>query len=144
MTETTDINGTSPLIRLIQLAGVLQLLIVAMNVPLPRILRYREELAAVSPIIRQVFIVHSAYIVLMLIGFSALCFRFAPDLAGDSALGTFLSGCLAVFWGLRVPIQLCYYDAGLKRRYWIVHGLFTLAIVFMTGLFSFAALRGMR
>ena len=129
----------NPLIPYIWLAGAVQLFIVAMNVPLPRVLGYREQLARVSPIIRQIFIVHSIYIVLVLIGFSLLCFRFASQLAGESPIGVFFSGCLAVFWTLRLIIQLFYYDAKLKRTYRTVHLAFTLAIGFLSGVFAIAA-----
>lgn len=129
-----------PLIPYIWLAGAIHLFIAAMNVPLPRILGYREQLARVSPIIRQIFVVHSIYIVLVLIGLSLLCFRFASQLAGDNPIGVFLSGCLAVFWTLRLLIQLFYYDAKLKNTYRLVHLTFTLAIGFLSGVFSIAAL----
>ena len=122
------------------LAGGLQLLIVAMNVPLPRVLSYRQELSKVSPIIRQIFIVHSVYIVLVIIGFSVLCFCFAPELASGSPLGTFLSGALAVFWGGRLLIQLGYYNADTKKKHPFGHALFTVAIGLLSGIFAVTAL----
>jgi len=131
----------NPLVPAIWLAGGIQLFIVAMNVPLPRVLRYHEELAKLSPIVRQIFIVHSAYIVLVVIGFSALCFWFATELAGGSPLGTFLSGALAAFWGTRLIIQLGYYDANTKRRHRFGHVLFTLLIGLLSSIFTVAALR---
>ena len=134
----------SPLIPYIWLAGAVHVFIVAMNVPLPKMLGYREELARVSPIIRQIFVVHSIYILLVLIGLSLLCFRFAPQLAGGSPIGVFLSGCMAVFWGLRLLIQLFYYDASLKSKHRIAHLTFTLAIGFLSGVFAIAALGIMR
>jgi hypothetical protein len=60
------------------LAGGVQLAIAIANLWVPRVLHYRENFAKLSPMVRQVFIVHSVYIVLMLLGFSALCLFFAP------------------------------------------------------------------
>ena len=134
----------NPLVPVIWLAGGIQLFIVAMNVPLPRVLRYREELAKLSPIVRQIFIVHSAYIVLVVIGFSVLCFCFATELAGGSPLGTFLSGALAAFWVARLIIQLGHYDADTRRRYRLGHVLFTFLIGLLSGIFTVAALRIIR
>lgn len=131
----------NPLVPAIWLAGGIQLFIVAMNVPLPKVLRYREELSKLSPIIRQIFVVHSGYIILVVIGFSVLCFRFAPELAGGSPLGTFLSGALAVFWGARLLIQLNYYDVDTRTKYRIGHVLFTASIGLLSGIFTVAALR---
>jgi len=43
----------------IQLAGALQLITAAANFFLPAKLHYRENLAKVSPIIREIFTVHA-------------------------------------------------------------------------------------
>lgn len=132
----------NPLIPYIWAAGGVQLLIAASNLLLPSRLRYRENLSKVSPIIRQIFIVHSLYIVLVLGVFSALCFLHAPELAGGGPLGKFLSGCLAVFWLLRIPIQLFYYDPEMKKRNPLANVALTMAILFLSGIFASAALGG--
>ena len=75
-----------PFLWYLWLAGAVQLVILLANIPLPKKLRCRENLARVSPMIRAVFIVHWAYIVLVLGIFTALCFGFASDLAGSSRL----------------------------------------------------------
>ena len=77
---------------------------------LPRKLRYAENLRRVEPIIRQVFIVHSVYIVYVLVAFAVICFAFAPELAGATRLGRFLSAWLALFWAPRLIVQWTYYD----------------------------------
>ena len=101
----------------IQLAGALQLITAAANFFLPAKLHYRENLAKVSPIIRQIFTVHSIYIVLVLVGLGLICLLFPNDLCGASALGRFLCGFLAIFWGLRVVLQFCYYDSAVKKEH---------------------------
>ncbi len=106
----------NPLLPLaVQGAGILQFVIAAANFFLPAKLNYPENLAKVSPIVRQIFTIHSIYIVLVLIGFALLCFFFPRELCGSNALGKCLSGFLAIFWGLRVPIQFFYYDRAIKR-----------------------------
>ena len=100
----------------IQLAGICQLGVAAANFFVPAKLHYRENLVRLSPIVRQVFIVHSVYIVLVLIGFGAICLLFPSDLCGASSLGRFLCGFLAVFWGLRIVLQVVYYDGAIKKE----------------------------
>ena len=68
------------------MAGAIQLLDVVVNLALPRTIQCRENLARVSPLVRQVFIVHWFYILLVLVIFGAACLLFAPDLAGGSPL----------------------------------------------------------
>lgn len=122
------------------LAGAVQVLILLANIPLPKILRCRENLARVSPMIRAVFIVHWAYIALVLGIFAGLCFRFAPDLAGASGLGRFLAGCMAVFWLARVPVQIFFYDSETRRRNRFADVLFLGCFSYLGAVFAAAAL----
>ena len=101
----------------IQIAGGLQLMTAVANFFLPRILQYRENLAKVSPIIREIFTIHALYIVLVLVGFGLICLLFPQELCGASPLGKFFCGFLAIFWGLRVPIQFFYYDQTVKKEH---------------------------
>jgi hypothetical protein len=121
-------------------AGVLQLVIIAANLVLPKKLRCRENLSRVSPMVREVFIVHWVYIVLVLGIFTSLSFWFAPELAGASRLGRYLSAVIAVFWLLRVPIQLFFYDPELRKQNRFGDVIFLLAFSFLGVVFSIAAL----
>jgi len=86
------------------------------NLFLPAKLNYRENLCRVSPIIRQIFVVHSVYIVGVVLMFAAVTFAFAGDLASGRGLGRFLAAAMAVFWLVRAPVQLLYYDAAVRRE----------------------------
>src|SRR5579864_1081927 len=121
-------------------AGALQLLIIAANFVLPTKLQCRENLARVTPMIRAVFVVHWVYIVLVLGIFTSLSFWFAPELAGASRLGRFLSAVIAVFWLLRVPIQVFFYDPELRKQNRFGDVIFLIAFSFLGVVFSVAAL----
>jgi hypothetical protein len=121
-------------------AGVLQWLVAASNVYAARIFRYRQEMAKVSPFVREVFVVQNVYIMATVATFGVLCLRFAPDLAGRTPLGTFLSGSLAIFWGGRIAIQLFFYDRDVKRARPVAHLAFLATFVYLCGLFAAAAL----
>ena len=123
----------------IWIAGGVQLAIAAANFVLPRKLRYEENLTRVDPIIRQIFVVHSAFIVFVLVAFATLCFLFAPEFRA-SPLGRFLSGWLALFWALRLVVQWVYYDAEVRHRNLLAHWLFSLAIVYLVVVFTLPAL----
>jgi len=112
----------------------------AANVSLPRRLRYRENLSRVSPIIRQIFVVHSIYVVFVVLFFGVLCLFFALVLPGGSGLGRFLSATMAIFWLVRVPLQLFYYDAELRKQYRLADAAFSLSAVFLGSVFAVAAL----
>lgn len=104
------------LLLLLWLAGFVQVAIAFANFFLPAKLEYRENLSRVAPIIRQIFVVHSVYIVGVVLLFAAVTFGFAGELASGQGLGRFLAGAIALFWLLRTPVQLLYYDATLRRQ----------------------------
>ena len=130
----------NPLVPLLWMAGCVQLAIFAANFLLPGRLAVRVELPRLSPILRQVFLVHWAYILFVLLIFAALSFLFASELAGGSTLGRAMSACMALFWSTRILIQLFYYDAALKRENRAGNILFTSAFTFLAAVFTAAAL----
>lgn len=132
---------TSELMRdLIWGAGVAHVGIIAANVPLPARLRVRERLAGVPKFVRQIFYVHWLYIVIVVGLFAALCFGFAPELAGASRLGRFLSGFIAAFWLLRIVLQLVYYDREVRRANWALDTLYIGALIVLVAIFGTTAL----
>ena len=130
-----------PLSAWIQVAGAVQLAIGLANLPLASRLQYRKNLAGASEIVRQVFYVHAAYIVLVVFGFAALSLLFPTELASGRPLGRFLSTFLAIFWLLRVPIQLFYYPNEIRRQNRLADVVFIVAFAFLALIFGLAALR---
>jgi amino acid permease len=127
------------LLAILWLAALVQILIAAANFYLPRKLKYQENLERVAPIIRQIFVVHSVYIVGVLLLFAALTFGFAAELASGHGLGRFLAAGICVFWLFRAPVQLLYYDASLRRTNRLGDIAFTAAAVFLTVAYGAAA-----
>ncbi len=122
------------------IAGFVQLAIALVNVALPTKLNYRGNLARVAPIIRQVFVVHSAYIVGIVLLFAVITFGFAADLASGRGLGRFLAASMALFWLCRVPLQLFYYAAALRRANRAGDAAMTAAISLLAMTYGVAAL----
>jgi hypothetical protein len=127
--------------QLVRVAGIVHLVLVVANFAAPRWLDYDRGLAGASLIVRQVFRVHAAYIVLVLASFAALCLLFADELAGGTGLGRFMSVFLAIFWLPRPFVQLLYYDRGLRRRYRLLDLGFLLLFGYLAAVFTAAALR---
>jgi hypothetical protein len=76
--------------------------------------------------------------------FGVASILFAPELAGGSDLGRFLSGFLAIFWGGRIIIQLFFYDRDVKRTRPIANLLFLGAFIYLCGVFAVACLQPSR
>jgi hypothetical protein len=122
-------------------AGAVHLGIMAANVPLPGRLRVRERLAGVPRFVRQIFYVHWVYILIVLGLFAALCFGFAPELAGASSLGRFLSAFMAAFWLLRIVLQVVYYDKEIRRENRGLDMIYLASLAVLVVIFAAAALR---
>ena len=122
------------------LAGFVQLAMAFANLFIPKKLNYRENLSRVAPIIRQIFVVHSVYIVGVVLLFAVLTFGFAAELASGRGLGRFLAAAMAFFWLFRTPVQVLYYDASLRRTNRLGDVAFTSAALFLTITYGAAAL----
>lgn len=130
-------NALAPLI---QIAGVVQLLILAANFALPKRLALDRFLPRLSPILRQMFLVHWIYILIVILLFSGVSLIFPDDLAGGSGLGRAFSAALALFWTSRLVVQLLYYDRAFLHRHRAGHLVFTAAFAYLGGVFALAAL----
>src|SRR5713226_4192960 len=108
------------------LAGFVQIAIATANLFIPKKLNYQENLSRVAPIIRQIFVVHSVYIVGVVLLFAVVTFGFAA--------------AMALFWLCRAPVQLLYYDASLRQTNRAGDVAFTLAALFLTTTYGAAAL----
>jgi len=131
---------TFDLVTWLWVAGAIQTAIVLANAVLPAKLNVHKGMASVPRSLRQVFVVHWIYIVLTVSLFSLVCFFFARDLAGGSRLGRFLCIAMGGFWGLRLPLQLFYYDAELRRENRALDLAYVLALVALIAIFGAAAL----
>ena len=124
----------------IYVAGALHFMVASANIFAFGKFRYLEHLRTVPPVVRQVFLVQNAYIMLVQVGFALLCFFFACELTSGRPLGQSLAGFLAVFWGTRVVLQLFYYDRELRRENRFFDVLFLVADGFLAAVFALAAL----
>ena len=121
-------------------AAVLQWLVASSNLFAARIFAYREELAKLSPFVREVFIVQNIYIMSTVAMFGIVSIVITPELAGGSDLGRFLSGFLAIFWGGRIILQLFFYDHAVKRSRPIANLVFLATFICLCGVFAVACL----
>ena len=128
------------MILLLRLAGVLHFVVALANFFAARFFRYRANMALVEPFVREVFWVQNAFILLTTMALGTLCLRFPFELNGGSQLTRSLCGFGSVFWGLRLLVQLFFYDANTKRRFPLANRAFTLVFIFLTLTFGAAAI----
>jgi hypothetical protein len=127
----------------LRIVGVLMALLVVVNLFVPGHLRWREETARLSLVNRQIFQVHSIFIVLTLALFSALLLTSSETLLQPTRLSRAVLIGLTIFWGARMLVQWFFYSPDIwrgNRFNTVMHYVFSAAWVYVTGIFA-AALR---
>lgn len=121
---------------LVILAGVGQLILAAASLAIPRVLRWREEIAKLRPLTGQIFWTYAAYIWAANVSFGLLS-ALAPGWLLDGApLARAVAGYIALYWGARLAIQFAWFDRSDAPR----GPLFAVAEVGLVALFAYLAL----
>ncbi len=118
----------------LRLAGLILSGLVLANFVAAKRFGYARNLAGAEVLVRQVFYVHCAYIVVIIAALAFLCLGW-PHLLLEDGMGRVLCVFFALFWASRVVVQLTYYDRVRRRqdRVWDIFflGVFTtLAVIF--------------
>jgi hypothetical protein len=125
----------------LRVVGVLMAGLVVLNVFVPRRFGWREELARLSLLNRQIFQVHALFLILTLALFSALLVTSADALLERTQLARAVLVGLTAFWGLRLAVQWFYYSPALwrgQRFNTLMHVLFSGLWLYVTGVFAAA------
>jgi hypothetical protein len=139
MTLTADV-----LLLHLRIVGVFMALLVVVNLLVPARLHWREEMARLSLVNRQIFQVHSLFIVLTLALFSALLLTSSDALLERTPLSRAVLMGLTIFWGARMLMQWFYYSPKVWRGNRFntrVHYMFSVAWVYVTAIFAAALWR---
>jgi hypothetical protein len=111
------------------------------HVALPRALGWREDLAQVSLLNRQVGTVHVFFIGLTCVLLGALPLLMPEELLGRDRLPGAVLVVEAIFWGARLLVQLAVFDRSLwlgDRRRTLAHVAFSALWAYVTGVFVWA------
>lgn len=130
---------------LIRLGGWAHLAIAAASLAVPGQLDWRRRLAVLDEFHRRLFWVYAAFILYVNVGFGVLSLAAAPELATGAGPGRMLAAFIALYWLLRLVVQLAMFDprpvidGPLPRLGY--HAL-TVAFVFLVAVYGLAALAG--
>ena len=133
----------TPLLTLaLQIAAAGQLCVAVLNLFLPRLLGWRDDLAKMPLLIREVFQIHVWFISITLAIFVAITWRFAAEM-NVNPVCRWLAGAISIFWGIRTVLQLSYYSSshwrGIPSRT-AVHVVLLAAYGCLTAVYGLAAL----
>jgi hypothetical protein len=129
------------LAQLIFAAGVGQLCVLIASALVPVRLRWRDELAPLNPLCRQLFWVYGGYVVLSIVSLGVLCLVNSAELAAGSRLARGLAVYMMLFWGIRLCLQPVLCAREHLVTWWLRAGYHVLTLLFtaFTALFAYAA-----
>src|SRR5260370_42230447 len=99
----------------LKIVGASLLLLALAHALFPRRFEWEEELSRVSLLNRQIFQVHCFFIALVLFMFGSLALFFTGALLDRTVLARIILGGIALFWLVRLIVQLFVYDSRLWR-----------------------------
>jgi hypothetical protein len=121
----------------IKITGVILMALALLHLIFPRYFNWNKELPALSLINRQMMVVHTFFIALMVFLMGLLCLSSADELI-ETSLGKKIALGLGVFWSIRLFIQFFGYSADLwkgKAFETVVHILFSLLWAYVSIVF---------
>ncbi|MFM9949259.1 MAG: hypothetical protein ACKV1O_15065 [Saprospiraceae bacterium] len=121
----------------IKIIGLLLVVLALVHVIFPRYFNWDQELKSLSLVNRQIMLVHTFFIALVVLLMGLLCLTSSNELV-NTPLGNRLALGLGVFWAARLLIQFFGYSSALwkgKRFETLVHIVFSLFWVYLSIVF---------
>lgn len=122
----------SILAQFIYLAGWGQLCVLVASALVPVRLDWRNTLANLPALVRQLFWVYGGYVVLSIVGLGLICIVNAGQLAGGTLLARCFCGYAAVFWGVRLSLQPWLKAKPFLTTWWLRCGYHLLSFLFLS------------
>ena len=117
-----------------KIIGILLIVLALVHIIFPKYFNWDNELKTLSLINRQMILVHTFFIALVIFMMGLLCLTSSNELI-ETNLGKKISLGLGVFWAIRLFIQFFGYSAKLwkgKTFETIIHILFSLLWLYLT------------
>jgi len=95
---------------LLQVAGLLQISLLAAGLAMPRVVRMREHLATLPVFLRRLFWVYYFFTGIHFVGCGIVTLAFAGEIATGTGLARGFCAFLAVYWAARFAVTLFVFD----------------------------------
>ncbi|MCE9557063.1 MAG: hypothetical protein K8T91_27260 [Planctomycetes bacterium] len=96
---------------LIFVGGLLHFSLLSAGATAAKVLDWPVSLAKLDPLNRQLIWVHGAFIVMVIVAFGAVSVLMPTELTDGTLLARAVCGFIAFFWGVRLGVQLFFFDA---------------------------------
>ena len=130
----------------LKIVGTVLILLGFMHIGFPRYFHWKKDLASLELINREMMIVHTFFLALVVAGMGFICLFNSEQLLntlfsqedGTTSVGKTISLSFAIFWTVRLLVQLFGYSPELwrgKRFETIVHVVFIFLWSYVSGVF---------
>lgn len=121
----------------LKVIGVIFILLSLIHIIFPKYFHWKKELSSLSLINKQMMIIHTFFIALIVLLMGILCLTSSSEIV-ETTLGKKLALGLGVFWGIRLIIQFFGYSSLLwkgKIFETTIHIVFTMLWTYLTVIF---------
>ena len=117
----------------LQAAGLLHVGLLWAGIMMPRVVEMKSHVSTLPPFLRNLFWTYYAFIGASIVGFGAVTFFYAEELAAGGSLGRAVAGFLAVFWTARMAV------AGLvfRMEVYLTHWMFRAGYALVNAVFVY-------
>jgi hypothetical protein len=115
----------------IRLAGAAQLSILIASSLVPFRLKFKEDLAVLPTLHRQLYWTYGGYVVMGIVVLGVISLACADELAAGSRLARAVCIYGALFWGIRVCLQAVFVVKPHLTAWWLKLGYHTLTVLFL-------------
>jgi len=126
------------------LGGVLHFFTLIASAMVPKTLDWKGELAKLMPFLRTLFWVYGAFIVLTIFAFGLLSVLYWKELASGEGLARGVCAFIAIFWGVRLVVQLFVFDASEFLTTWyfkLGYHVLTVTFIYQTAAYGYCAFK---
>src|SRR6478672_8674662 len=116
---------------LIRVSGAAQLSILVASSLVPFKLKFKQDLAVLPTLHRQLYWTYGGYVVMGIIVLGVICLTCADELAAGSRLARAVCIYGALFWGIRVSLQAVFVVKPHLTAWWLTAGYHTLTVLFL-------------
>jgi hypothetical protein len=116
---------------IIRAMGALQVCILIASAMVPGELKWRESLAKLPVLLRQMFWVYGIYTAMAILFLGLFSLLAADDLAADGRLARMVCIANCLFWGVRLSLQGVFDAKPFLTRWWLTAGYHLLTVLFL-------------
>jgi hypothetical protein len=96
---------------LIVIGGLFHFSLLTAGAAAAKVLDWRVTLGVLDPLNRQLIWVHGAFISLVIVAFGTMSVLLPEHLTDGTLLARVVCGFVALFWGIRLAVQLFFFEA---------------------------------